>query len=328
MRQFSAASTRRTAIVALAVLASLPAIVSANDYPVRPVRIVVPYGPGGAGDVIARLVAQRLSSDLKQQVIVDNRPGGAGVIGATAVARSPADGYTLLLGYTSEMVITPTLLKSPPYNTQRDFIPVAMGGSTPLLLVASSRIAANTLPELMQLIKAQPGGISYATAGNGSPAHIAGALLAKAAGAPMLNVPYKGGAQAVTDVLAGNVDVYFSGMPPAVPHVKSGRLKAIGVASKRPAPSLPDVPALAVLEPSLDLSGWFGFFAPAGTPSAITALLHQKIVAALSDKELQTRLLDQGVQTDNMDTASFVRFVEREQKQYADHMKQLGITAE
>lgn len=299
---------------------------SAAVFPDKPIRIVVPYAPGGTGDVIARLVGLRLAASLGQQAIIDNRPGGAGVIGATAVARSAPDGYTLLLGYTSEMVITPSLVKYVPYATEKDFVPVAFAGSTPLLLVATPNIAARTFPELIALAKTRP--LSYASAGNGSPAHIASAMLAKAMGVEMLHVPYKGGAQAVTDVLAGNVDLYFSGIPPAIPHVKAGKLTAIGVASKRPSPALPGVFPIATKLPQLDLSGWFGFFAPQGTPKAIVETLHQHIATALGSKDIQARLLEQGVETQAMSSDAFGSFVRAEQKRYQAYLTELNITSE
>jgi tripartite-type tricarboxylate transporter receptor subunit TctC len=183
----------------------------AHAQPAKTLRIIVPYGPGGTGDVIARLVAQEITQGTGQAVVVDNRPGGGGVIGAAAAAKADPDGSTLLLGYTSELVISPSLVKGVAYATDRDFRPVAFAGLTPLLLIAGNNVPGNTLAEFVSAAKAKPNAYSYATAGNGSPAHIAGALLARITGTQLLNVPYKGGAQAVTDVLAGNVSIYFLG---------------------------------------------------------------------------------------------------------------------
>ena len=201
-------------LVIVAPLSSL----HAQPYPSRPIKLVVPYAPGGAGDVIARIVSQQLARDFGVSVVVENKPGGGGMICAHAVASAPADGYTVLLGNTTEMVVSPYLVKSASYETQRDFRPVAIAGYLPQLLVENPSIKAATIGEFIALAKASPGMYSYATAGTGSTAHIAGALLERLAGIRLLSVPYKGGAQAVADVLAGNVSIYFSGIPPSIGH--------------------------------------------------------------------------------------------------------------
>jgi tripartite-type tricarboxylate transporter receptor subunit TctC len=311
-----------------AMAAALPAQAS-GDYPDQPIRIIVPYGPGGTGDVIARFVGKRLSADLKQSVIVENKAGAAGSIGANYVAHADADGYTLLLAYTSEMVINPLIQKGVAYNVTRDFAPIALAGSTPLLLVANPSVPAKDIDSLVKLAKEKPGSVTYATAGTGSPADIAGALLAKDAGIKILPVPYKGGSQAVTDTVGGVVNIYFSGMPPAVPFVKSGKLNALGVTSRTPSPALPDVPALAAQGyPRLDLAGWFGFFAPKGVAPDRQQLLHDRIIAALRAPEVRQGLAMQGVQTADMSAAAFAEFVQGEQSKYGKLIKELNISAD
>lgn len=318
---------RLAGIAGLSFAVAQPAV--AQGFPSQPIRIVVPYGPGGTGDVIARFVAKKLSEDLGQSIVVENKAGAAGSIGAAYVARSPADGYTLLLGYTSEMVINPRVQKGVTYDVASDFTPVALAGSTPLLLVANPAVPARNLAELLALAKAKPGTVTYATAGHGSPAHIAGALLARDADVKLLGVPYKGGSQAVTDTVSGVVDVYFSGMPPAVPFVKSGKLTALGVTAREPSPALPDVPALAAHGfPRLDLASWFGFFVPHGVPAERLAFLHDRILAALQSAEVKQGLAMQGVQTSDMSAAAFADFVRNEQKKYADLIDELNIAAE
>ncbi len=301
----------------------------AETYTSKPIRLVVPYAPGGAGDVIARIVSQRFASDFATSVIVENRPGGAGMIGAMAVAAAAPDGYTVLLGNTTEMVVSPYLIKSATYETQRDFRPVAFAGFLPQLLVANSSLKVKTIDEFIAAAKAQPNMYSYATAGNGSAAHIAGALLEKSAGLKLLNVPYKGGAQAVTDVLAGNVSIYFSGIPPAIRHVKSGKLVALGVASSKPLSSLPNVPPLAsgALH-RLDLSAWFGFFVPKDTPQEIVSALHTRLRQLLEAPDIQARLLELGVEPASMSAAEFERFVAAERKKYQDFLIELAIRPE
>ena len=317
--------TRRTALAAAA--ASCAGFARAQSG--RPLRFIVPYGPGGTGDVIARLVAQEITQSSGQAVVVDNRPGGAGVIGAAAAAKAEPDGHTLLLGYTSELVISPGLLKGgAAYATERDFKPVAFAGSTPLLLIAGNNVPGANLAEFLAAAREKPNAYSYATAGNGSPAHIAGALLARTAGVQLINVPYKGGSQAATDVLAGNVSIYFSGMPPAVPLVKGGKVKAFGVAAKKSSPTLPAVPPLSATYPELDLAGWFGFLAPAQTPQTVVEGLNTRLNAILQSAAIRTRLLDHGVETEAMDTAAFGAFIKAEQLKYARLIKALGIQPE
>lgn len=317
--------SRRIAIAASVLLACASATHAQGT---KPLRIIVPYGPGGTGDTIARLVAQELTQGSGQSVVVENRPGGAGVIGAALAAKADADGSTLLLGYTSELVISPSLVKGVTYATERDFKPVAFAGATPLLLIAGNQVPGTTLAEFVSAAKTNPAAYSYATAGNGSPAHIAGALLARITGTQLLNVPYKGGSQAATDVLAGNVSIYFSGMPPAVPLVKSGKVKALGVAAKLPSPTLPKVPALAVSHPELDLAGWFGFLAPAATPDTVVEALHAKLTAILRNPAIQARLQDNGVETHDMRRAEFAAFIQAEQRKYASLLQSLDIKPE
>lgn len=324
--------TRRaacTALAALTLVIGTSGVALAEAFPAKPIRLIVPYAPGGAGDVIARIVSQRFDKDFAIAVVVENRPGAAGMIGAMAVASAPPDGYTVLLGNTTEMVVSPYLVKSATYETQRDFRPVAFAGFLPQLLVANASIKAKTIEEFIALAKAKPGMYSYATAGNGSAAHIAGALLERSAGLKLLNVPYKGGAQAVTDVVAGNVSIYFSGIPPAIGHVKSGKLVALGVASNRAVSSLPDVPPLASgLLRRLDLSAWFGFFVPKDTPQDVVTALHTRIRQTMDAPEVQARLLDLGVEPASMSTGEFERFVVAERGKYQEFLSELGIQPE
>jgi tripartite-type tricarboxylate transporter receptor subunit TctC len=227
------------------------------------------------------------------------------------------------------MVVSPYLVKSATYETQRDFRPVALAGYLPQLLVANPSIKVTTIGEFIALAKASPDMYSYATAGTGSTAHIAGALLERLAGIKLLSVPYKGGAQAVTDVLAGNVSIYFSGIPPSIGHVKAGKLVALGIAGTRPVASLPGVPILATgALQRLDLTAWFGFFLPKGTPNDVVALLHDKLRQIIDSPEVQTRLLDVGVEPGHMTAAQFDQFVIAERKKYGDFLTELAIRIE
>ena len=317
-------------IVALLVSSLAVAVAAdAQTFPSRTIKLVVPYAPGGAGDVIARIVSQQLAKDVGTTVVVENKPGAGGMIGAQAVASAPPDGYTVLLGNTTEMVVSPYLVKSATYETQRDFRPVALAGYLPQLLVANPAVKATNIDEFIALAKAKPGAYSYATAGTGSTAHIAGALLERLADIKLLSVPYKGGAQAVTDVLAGNVNIYFSGIPPSIGHVKSGALVALGIAGTRPVASLPNVPVLAVGPLArLDLTAWFGFFVPKDAPNDIVAFLHGKLRHILDSAEVQARLAGVGVEPGSMSAAEFEQFVTNERKKYGAFLTELAIQAE
>ena len=319
-------------VASLAVLLAVVVAIgsaTAQPYPSRPIKLVVPYGPGGAGDVIARIVSEQLGKDLGVTVVVENKPGAGGMIGAQAVASAPADGYTVLVGNTTEMVVGPYLSKSASYETQRDFRPVALAGYLPQLLVANPSIKATTIDEFIALAKANPEKYSYATAGTGSTAHIAGALLERLTGIKLLSVPYKGGAQAVADVLAGNVSIYFSGIPPAIGNVKAGTLVALGIAGTRPVSSLPNVPILATgALQRLDLTAWFGFFVPKGTSNDIVVLLNGKLRQIIDSPEVSARLVGVGVEPGSMSVAQFEQFVTAERKKYGDFLTELEIRTE
>lgn len=317
--------TRRAALGAAIATLAAPSIGRASNYPNKPIRLIVPYAPGGTGDIIARVVGQALSTSLGQQIVVDNRGGAAGVIGATAVARAEPDGYTLLLGYTSEMAIAPSLVKGISYSTDRDFQPIALAGTTPLLLIASEASGLKSFDDLVHRARSKPEAVAYASAGNGSPAHVAGALLAREVGATLLHVPYKGGAQAASDVAAGLVDIYFSGIPPTLGFMKTGRVTPLGVAAAKPSPTLPTVPALAHKHPALDLSGWFGFFAPQRTPAALVTKLHETVQAAMKLENVSSKLLEQGVETRAMTRDGFKDYVAAEQRRYRQLLTELNI---
>ncbi len=301
-------------------------VTASETWPERPVKIVVPYGPGGLGDVLARTIGKKMGEALGQPVVVDNKPGAAGTLGASMVARAPADGYTILLGYTSEMAVVPQIAKDPPYDTLRDFEPVALAGVSPLLLVASPSAPGATLGDFIKAAKSAPDKYSYASAGKGSPAHFAGEQLERSAGISLLHVPYKGGAQAVGDTLAGVVDVYFSGFPPAVSNVRAGKLKAFAVTGAKRSPALPDVPTMDEAGLSnFDLSGWFGFFVPKGTPPAVVKRLNGVIADAVVQADLRESLAKQGVETIPGPPAAFAAFVAAEQKKYGAVIDGLGL---
>ena len=283
----------RAALAAL--LLSWAAGASAQAYPVRPVRIVIPLGTGGTTDVPGRIVAQRLSEALGQQFIVENKTGAGGTIGADFVAKSKPDGYTLLLTATPH-VITANLYKNLPYNALTDFAPVIRVASGPYVLTVHPSLGVNSVRELIALAKAQPGKIDYVSSGNGSAQHLVGAMFAHMAGIQLSHVPYKGSSQAQQDLVAGMVKVGFLGTPIVIPHVKSGRLKALAVSTAQRSPHMPDAPTIAEAGvPGFEALVWVGLLAPAGTPPDIVAKLNSEITRLLGAPDVRQLLASSGV---------------------------------
>ncbi|MBP0637162.1 tripartite tricarboxylate transporter substrate binding protein [Cupriavidus sp. AcVe19-6a] len=291
---------RRSILVAsLAFAGMLLAPVSgmaADAYPAKPVRLVVPYPPGGATDVIGRTLAQRLSTTLGQPVVVDNRAGAAGNIGAELVAKSPADGYTLLMGALTSHAINAALYKSRvPYDLEKSFAPVSIVGTVPLVFVVNPSVSASSLPQLVSLAKSKPGAITFASAGNGSPQHLAGEMFKRMAGVEMLHVPYKGSGPAMTDLIGGQVLSMVETVPAAQAYVKTGKIRALAVASPERVNALPDVPtATEAGLKDFEVSSMFGIVAPAGTPAPVIDRLSSDLKKILAEPEVQATLLKQG----------------------------------
>jgi len=325
-------------IVRLAsVLASAAALVAAGSmargqtgpaYPTQPVQIVVPYVPGGSADVIARTLAEPLRAALGKPFVVVNKPGAAGMIGADMVAKARPDGHVLLLGYTSEIAVNPQLYAKATYRPA-DFEPIVLAGETPLILIARNGLPGATLAEFIAVAKPAPGRFNYASAGSGSPAQFAGELLSRLAGIALQHVPYKGSGQAVSDIVSGQVDLFFSGMAPVVPQLHAGSLKAYGITGDRRSSAAPEVPTMAELGfAGFDLSGWFGLFAPAGTPAPVVARLTEATQDALASPRLRDALAVQGVDVRPLAGDALKAFVASEAEKYRRLIGQLGITAE
>jgi len=314
---------KRTTLKALAALACLTAGLTHAAWPEKTVRIVVPFAPGGATDVVARALGQRLSVVWKQQVIVDNKPGAGGNIGADAVAKADPDGYTLLLASPAEVVINQYLYAKMPFDPAKDLVPVSKAASAPLVLVVHPSVPSTTLPELIEWLKARKEGTNYASAGTGGPQHMAGELFRTMTGASLTHVPYKGGAPAITDLLGGQVQMFFAGLPPALPHIKSGRIRAVAITTTQPSSLIPGVPPVAGVLPGFDFENWQGVFAPKGTPDAIVAQIARDI-AAVADKGLADQLSSQGAAPAPMTPADFAAFIEKERKKYSALVKASG----
>ena len=269
----------------------------AQDYPNKPIRLVVPYPPGGATDVIGRVMAQKLSLALGQQVIVDNRGVAAGSIGAAAVATAVPDGYTLLMGAMTSHAISAVLnKKTVNFDLEKSFAPIAIVGSVPLVFVVNPAVKASTLSEFIALAKASPGKLSFASAGNGSPQHLAGEMFQRVAGVKMLHVPYKGSGPAMTDLIGGQVNSMIETAPAAQAHIKGDKLRAIAAASAQRVPTLPNVPTASEAGlPGFEVSSMFGIAAPAGTPAAVIGKVDLALKSILSMQEVKDSLLAQGV---------------------------------
>jgi tripartite-type tricarboxylate transporter receptor subunit TctC len=315
------------AVSALSMLLCWVAPVSAQTYPSRPVRIIIPLSSGGTTDVPGRIVAQRLSESLGQQFFVENRPGAGGIIGADAVAKAKPDGYTLLLTATPH-VITPGLYKSIPYNAVTDFAPVTRIASGPYVLVVHPSLGVNSIRELVALAKAQPGKIDFASSGNGSAQHLVGALFASMAGVNINHVPYKGSGPATADMISGIVKLGFPGTPIAIPHIKAGRLKALGVTTSRRSAQLPDVPTIAEAGvPGYEAIVWVGLLAPLATPREIIHRLNSEIVKMLRLPEVEQLLQASGVDPTPTTPEEFGAYVKSEFDKWQKVVKESGATA-
>jgi tripartite-type tricarboxylate transporter receptor subunit TctC len=302
---------------------------AAQNFPSKPVRVVITYPPGGSTDVVGRALAAKMTEVLGQQVVVDNRGGAGGIIGSDIVAHATPDGYTVLLGTSAGMSINPLLHKKLPYDVQRDFAPVSLVVINPQALVAHPALPANTVQELIKLARAKPGQINYASPGVGSPNHMGMELLKSMTGINVVHVPYKGGGPAMTELLAGQVQLLFNSIPSVLPQVKAGRLKALAVGSARRSPAMPDVPTVAESGvPGYEYATWYGLFTPADTPRAVIARLNEAVAAALKNPELAQSLAAQGSEPNPTTPDELARFVKSEHDRWSRVVKAAHMMAE
>ncbi|MCK9919727.1 hypothetical protein MXD81_62430 [Microbacteriaceae bacterium K1510] len=305
-----------------------PAI--AQDYPRRPVTFVVGYSAGGTGDVVARIIAQKLSVSLGQSVVVENRPGASGGIAAQFVGRSEPDGYTILVGQSAEIAINPNWLKGLTYNPEKDLQPIALGVVVPLGLVVPGKAPYSTLKDLVATAGNTKQALTFASAGTGTPGQFAGELLRVRTGTNLLHVPYKGAGPALNDIIGGHVDMYFSGLPAAMGHVRSGQIKLLAVSSAARSSSAPDAPTVAEVTgiAPFDITLWAGFFAPHGTPADIVERLNREINNVLAQSDVKERLITEGADVSSMSVERFTAFVKDERQKYQQIIKETGIKSE
>ncbi len=284
---------QRLLVCAFAALA-ISTSACAQTYPTKPIKFIVPFAPGGGSDIIARVLAPKMTAMLGQQIVIDNRPGAGTIIGAEVAAKAPPDGYALFLGITGTMAINPSMYRKLPYDPVRDFAPIAMIGTGPNVLVVHPTLPARSIKELIAVAKSHPGKLSYASAGTGGAPHLAGELFKSMAGIDMVHIPYKGAAPATVDLLAGQVQVMFAGMGAALPFIKANRLRALGVAGAKRSRALPEVPAIGEHLKGFEASTWFAVFAPAGTPRTIITQLHAVLAKCVAMPDVEQQLAEQG----------------------------------
>lgn len=315
------------ALAGLAMTASGSAL--AQSYPQRPITLVVPYAPGGATDIIGRVVAEEMSNSLGQRLVVENRAGAGGSVGAQAVARAAPDGYTLMLGALTSHSINMTLQSKPGFDLKKDLVPIGLAGNVGLALVVHPSVQAKTVPELIALIKASPADYSYASSGQGSPQHLSGELFNLKAGTRMPAVPYRGSGPAMTDMVAGQVKIMFDTIPAVLQHVKAGSLKAIATTGREVSPFMPEVPtAIGQGLDDFQVSSWFGLLAPAGTPQPILDKLNAELNKALQSQKVKDALALQGVDPKPSTPAEASKLIESEITKWGDLIKASGIKPE
>jgi tripartite-type tricarboxylate transporter receptor subunit TctC len=303
--------------------------VAAQGYPSKPVKMVVGFSPGGGTDILARIVAQKLSEAWGQPVIVENRPGASATIGANLVAQAPPDGYTLSMGQLTPNAIAPALMPKLPYNASRDFAPVILVGTSPNILVINPSVPAKDVAELAALAKSKPGKLTYASSGQGSLQHIAAEMFKSVAGADIVHVPFKGSSQAVIDLMSGQVDMNFDSIPAVIQHVKAGKLRALAVTAAKRASAFPEIPSIAESGyPDYDLTSWWGLFAPAGTPPEIIAKVHRDTLAALQNADVKERFAALSVDPGGGSSRDFADYVRQEIAKYDTLVKRLNIKTE
>ena len=319
-------SLRHTPYALLLVCALAPApSASAQAYPVKPIRFIVPSPPGGSPDILARIVSQKLTEQLGQQVVVDNRGGASGIIGVEAAARAAPDGYTLLFVTATTFGSLPVLKKSLPYDVEKDFVPLSRIAWVANVVTVNAKLGANSVADLVRIAKERPGQLNYGSAGNGSPAHLAGAMFDVLAGVKTVHVPYKGAALAITDVIGGQLQYFITSPLVAMPHGRAGRIKVLATTGAKRDPLLPELPPVADTVPGYEIVQWWGAAFPARTPQPIVKRLHQELLTALNAPDARAAMNRNGATTSPETPAEFAAFMKSERARIAKLGKQANI---
>jgi tripartite-type tricarboxylate transporter receptor subunit TctC len=321
-------------LASMAGLAALPLMPlrharAAEWTPTRTIRLVVPYGPGGSSDIIARAVAAEMGKRLGQQVVVDNKGGGAGTVAMQEVAHAEPDGYTLVLGHVGVLAVNPFMMKSLPYDAERDFAPITLLAKVPMIFVAGQNTPVASVKDYVALAKAKPHALSYGSAGNGSAGHLAFEMLKQATATDVLHVPYKGTGAQMTDLLGGTLDFASAGLPPFFPHIKAGKLRCFAVGSAQRMPPLPDVPTVAEQGyPGFESSQWFGLLVPKKTPAPVIERVHQAALQALASDAVKARLAEDASVAAGYGPAQFADFIRSEQQRWGELVVKAHLKAE
>ena len=312
----------------LILLAVLAASASAQEYPTKPIRLIVPFAPAGPTDIMSRAISERITARLGQQLVVDNRPGAGGGIGSELAARSAPDGYTMLLGHIGTHAINASLYTRIGYDPVKDFAPITMIATLPLGLFVHVAVPAHSIKELVALAKAKPGSINFGSAGSGGPTHMAGEMLKSMAHIDIVHVPYKGNAASLTDLVAGRVQMMFSNLLTAGPHARAGKLRAIAISSGKRSPQAPELPTIAESGvPGYDLTPWYGVLFPAGTPRAIVMRLNQEIGGILTTPDVVERFRTQGIDLVTSTPEAFAALIKSEIPKWRKVVKESGAQA-
>ncbi|MCP3023642.1 Bug family tripartite tricarboxylate transporter substrate binding protein [Cupriavidus basilensis] len=316
-------------VLATMLLSAAATVACADGYPEKPIRLVVPFPPGGTTDLLGRVLATRLSETLGQQVIVDNRPGAGGTIGSDAVAKAAPDGYTLMFGTVGTQSINGSLYKRLPFDTQKDFTPVALFAGVPNILVVNLKVPVHSVKELVAYAKSHPGSLNMGSAGNGTTNHLSGELFKSMTGAQIVHVPYKGSGPAMADLLANQVQIMFDNLPGSLPHVKAGKLRALAVTSTTRSPALPDVPTMAEAGvPGYVADVWFGVVGPSGLPKDVLAKLSSEITRIAQDKSMQDKLAKQGATPLSSTPPEFAARIRSDADKWAKLVRDSGATVD
>jgi len=322
-------SRRPFLLAALALAAAAPFGAYAQAYPAKPITVIVPFAAGGTTDILARVIGQALNKELGQSVIVDNRAGAGGNIGAQLAAKAAPDGYTLFMGTVGTHAINQSLYRKMPFDPVKDFAPLTRVAMVPNLLVAHPSKPYKTVKELIAYAKANPGKVNFGSSGSGSSIHLSGELFNALAKVDMVHVPYKGSAPAVSDLIGGQIDIMFDNMPSAIQHVRAGKLRPLAVTTARRAPELPEVPTIAEAGvPGYEATSWFGMFAPAGTPAPVVARLNGALVKVLADPEVKKKLAEQGAEPYSEKPEQFAEFIRKETAKWSKVVKDSGASAD
>jgi len=314
-------------IFAVVFFALFSGLVFSQSYPAKAIRLIVPFPPGGSNDIVGRMVGQQLGERLAQSVVIDNRGGAGGTIGTDMAAKATPDGYTLLLISVAH-AFNPAMYKKLPYDPEKAFAPIGMVAAGPVALTVHPSVPAQSVKELIALVKANPGKMNYATAGIGSFQHLASELFKLQAGLDMVHIPYKGGGPAMMDTIAGQAQINMASLIQVIPHAKSGKLRLLATSGTKRSALFPDVPTVAETVPGYDATNWWGLVAPAATPQAILARLNSELEIVLKSDETRKRVENEGAEVVRMTPAEFGRFMAEETQKWAKVVKQAGITAE